>query len=81
MSSCRQNLKSYSVVADGSFLRLLQKLLNPLQQRFADGCHLTRNTRECIMEAGFSGGVEIETFSMYSFPWMTRPHIYGLAYK
>uniref|UniRef100_A0A1J3E0D5 Methyltransferase-like protein 7A n=1 Tax=Noccaea caerulescens TaxID=107243 RepID=A0A1J3E0D5_NOCCA len=66
---------------DGSFFRRLQKLLDPLQQRFADGCHLTRNTRECILEAGFNGGVEIETMSMCSFPWITRPHIYGVAYK
>ncbi|VVA94610.1 unnamed protein product [Arabis nemorensis] len=66
---------------DGSFFRRLQKLLDPLQQRFADGCHLTRNTREWILEAGFSGGAEIETKSVYSFPWITRPHIYGAAYK
>ncbi|CAN8239063.1 unnamed protein product [Cochlearia groenlandica] len=66
---------------DGSMFRRLQELLNPLQQRFADGCRLTRNTRECISEAGFSGGVEIETMSMHSFPWITRPHIYGVAYK
>ncbi|KAL0664587.1 hypothetical protein Bca4012_101425 [Brassica carinata] len=66
---------------DGSLFRRLQKLLDPLQQILADGCHLTRNTRECILEAGFSGGAEIETVSMYSFPWITRPHIYGVAYK
>ncbi|ESQ28292.1 hypothetical protein EUTSA_v10019583mg [Eutrema salsugineum] len=66
---------------DGSFFRRLQKLLDPLQQKFSDGCHLTRNTRECILEAGFSGGAEIETVSIYSFPWITRPHIYGVAYK
>ncbi|KAL0701270.1 hypothetical protein Bca4012_057392 [Brassica carinata] len=66
---------------NGSLFRCLQKLLDPLQQIFADGCHLTRNTRECILEAGFSGGAEIETVSMYSFPWITRPHIYGVAYK
>ncbi|CAN7129877.1 unnamed protein product [Brassica rapa subsp. narinosa] len=66
---------------DGSLFRRLQKLLDPLQQILADGCHLTRNTRECILEAGFSGGAEVETVSMYSFPWVTRPHIYGVAYK
>ncbi|CAG7904177.1 unnamed protein product [Brassica rapa] len=66
---------------DGSLFRRLQKLLDPLQQILADGCHLTRNTRECILEAGFSGGAQIETVSMYSFPWVTRPHIYGVAYK
>ncbi|EFH63500.1 hypothetical protein ARALYDRAFT_315955 [Arabidopsis lyrata subsp. lyrata] len=48
---------------DGSFFKRLQKLLDPLQQRLADGCHLTRNTRECILEAGFSG-VEVETYSI-----------------
>ncbi|WZZ06520.1 hypothetical protein YC2023_092441 [Brassica napus] len=66
---------------NGSLFRRLQKLLDPLQQILADGCHLTRNTRECILEAGFSGGAQIETVSMYSFPWITRPHIYGVAYK
>ncbi|CAH2066378.1 unnamed protein product [Thlaspi arvense] len=66
---------------DGTLLRRLQKLLDPLQQKLADGCHLTRNTRDCILEAGFNGGAEIETVSTYSFPWVTRPHIYGVAYK
>ncbi|XP_023643281.1 methyltransferase-like protein 7A isoform X2 [Capsella rubella] len=77
VSDVTQTLKA----KDGSMLRRLQKLLDPLQQRLADGCHLTRNTRERILEAGFSGGVKIETYSMCSFPWITRPHIYGLAYK
>ncbi|MQL80793.1 hypothetical protein Taro_013240 [Colocasia esculenta] len=29
---------------DGSLLRLLQEVLDPLQQLVGDGCHLTRET-------------------------------------
>ncbi|CAN7129442.1 unnamed protein product [Brassica rapa subsp. narinosa] len=66
---------------DGTFFRHVQNVLDPLQQVVADGCHLTRNTGLYIAGAGFSGGAEINTAAMYSFPWIIRPHVYGVAYK
>ncbi|KAJ8559329.1 hypothetical protein K7X08_003387 [Anisodus acutangulus] len=39
---------------DGTVLRFVQQLLDPLQQTLADGCHLTRKTGKDITEAGFS---------------------------
>ncbi|XP_022550567.1 putative methyltransferase-like protein 7A isoform X2 [Brassica napus] len=66
---------------DGTFFRHVQNVLDPLQQVVADGCHLTRNTGLYIAGAGFSGGAEINTPAMYSFPWIIRPHVYGVAYK
>ncbi|CAH8364330.1 unnamed protein product [Eruca vesicaria subsp. sativa] len=66
---------------DGSFFRHVQNLLDPLEQVVADGCHLTRNTGLYISAAGFGGGAEINTASIHSFPWIIRPHVYGVAYK
>uniref|UniRef100_A0A0D3CXN6 Methyltransferase type 11 domain-containing protein n=1 Tax=Brassica oleracea var. oleracea TaxID=109376 RepID=A0A0D3CXN6_BRAOL len=66
---------------DGTFFRHVQNVLDPLQQVVADGCHLTRNIGLYIAGAGFSGGAEINTAAMYSFPWIIRPHVYGVAYK
>ncbi|OMO82501.1 Zinc finger, RING-type [Corchorus olitorius] len=41
-------------VADGTILKFLQSVLDPLQQTVADGCHLTRETGKYISAAGFS---------------------------
>ncbi|KAJ4884260.1 S-adenosyl-L-methionine-dependent methyltransferases superfamily protein [Raphanus sativus] len=66
---------------DGTFFRNVQNVLDPVQQVVADGCHLTRNTGLYISGAGFGGGAEINTAAIYSFPWIIRPHVYGVAYK
>ncbi|VVA94611.1 unnamed protein product [Arabis nemorensis] len=66
---------------DGSFFRHVQNVLDPLQRVAADGCHLTRKTGLLISAAGFDGGTEINTARIYSFPWIIRPHVYGMAYK
>ncbi|KAL1218452.1 Sterol methyltransferase-like 3 [Cardamine amara subsp. amara] len=66
---------------DGSFLRNVQNVLDPVQYVVADGCHLTRNTDLYISAAGFDGGTEINNAAIYSFPWIIRPHVYGVAYK
>ncbi|XP_020702822.1 methyltransferase-like protein 7A isoform X1 [Dendrobium catenatum] len=64
---------------DGSFLRFTQSILDPLQQFFADGCHLTRETGEQISHAGFSdvniNMTYVPTISIIS------PHVYGIACK
>ncbi|KFK41376.1 hypothetical protein AALP_AA2G122600 [Arabis alpina] len=66
---------------DGSFFRRLQNVFKPIQHAIADGCHLTRDTGLHISAAGFDGRTEINTAAIYSFPWIIRPHVYGIAYK
>ncbi|CAL1370646.1 unnamed protein product [Linum trigynum] len=64
---------------DGTALRFLQNVLNPLQQTLADGCHLTRQTGTEISKAGFSHlDLNIASLSSASF---VNPHIYGMATK
>lgn len=64
---------------DGSLLRFVQNVLDPLQQFVADGCHLTRETGKNISEAGFSS-VNLQTCSLSS-AFIMRPHVYGIACK
>ncbi|XP_006302462.2 methyltransferase-like protein 7B [Capsella rubella] len=65
---------------DGSFLRMVQNVLDPVQQVVADGCHLTRPTGESLLKAEFPGGVDINKASLTSF-FHLSPHIYGVAYN
>ncbi|KAA8529407.1 hypothetical protein F0562_033794 [Nyssa sinensis] len=64
---------------DGTILRFLQGVLDPLQQTVADGCHLTRNTGKYISEAGFSI-VDIN-MAFLSSALFINPHAYGIARK
>ncbi|XP_028762014.1 methyltransferase-like protein 7A isoform X1 [Neltuma alba] len=64
---------------EGTILRFIQRILDPLQQVLADGCHLCRDTESLISEAGFSR-VELNTASLKKASFV-NPHIYGLAYK
>lgn len=65
--------------ADGTVLRFLQNVLDPLQQTVSDGCHLTRETGKHIFEAGFSG-VNISSTSLRN-AFVASPHVYGIACK
>ncbi|XP_010511993.1 PREDICTED: methyltransferase-like protein 7B [Camelina sativa] len=65
---------------DGSFLRMVQNMLDPVQQVVADGCHLIRPTGESLLKAEFPGGVDINKVSLTSF-YHLSPHIYGVAYN
>ncbi|KAF3520977.1 hypothetical protein DY000_02063444 [Brassica cretica] len=65
---------------DGTFLRMVQNVLDPLQQVVADGCHLTRSTEDYLLEAGFTGGVDINKVSLSAF-YHLSPHLYGVAYN
>lgn len=65
---------------DGSLLRLVQNVLDPLQQVVADGCHLTRHTGEYILEARFNGGADINKASLPSLAYISS-HVYGVAYN
>ncbi|WJX62612.1 hypothetical protein P8452_47588 [Trifolium repens] len=64
---------------DGTFLRLLQRILDPLQQTLADGCHLSRDTGDSITRAGFSS-VELD-MAFLSNASFINPHAYGIAYQ
>ncbi|KAM5567234.1 hypothetical protein ABKV19_015373 [Rosa sericea] len=64
---------------DGTTLRFIQSVLDPLQQTLADGCHLTRETGTDISRSGFSG-VELSMTSLSSTS-IINPQIYGIACK
>nr|GEX85132.1 methyltransferase-like protein 7A isoform X1 [Tanacetum cinerariifolium] len=64
---------------DGTFLKVIQRVLDPLQQTVADGCHLTRETGDSISAAGFSS-VDIKT-AFLSSASLINPHAYGIALK
>ncbi|XP_022022199.1 methyltransferase-like protein 7A isoform X12 [Helianthus annuus] len=64
---------------DGTFLKVIQRALDPLQQVVADGCHLTRETGDSISAAGFSS-TDIKKVFLSSAS-LINPHAYGIAYK
>lgn len=63
--------------ADGTILRFVQGLLDPLQQTVADGCHLTRKIGKDISKAGFSNVDSHQ--AVLSAASLINPHIIGLA--
>ncbi|XP_015077598.1 methyltransferase-like protein 7B isoform X1 [Solanum pennellii] len=63
--------------ADGTALRFVQGLLDPLQQAVADGCHLTRKTGKNISEAGFSNVDSRQV--VLSTASLINPHVIGIA--
>ncbi|KAL4569511.1 hypothetical protein LXL04_025150 [Taraxacum kok-saghyz] len=64
---------------DGTILKVVQRILDPLQQVVADGCHLTRETGETISGLGFSS-VDLKT-AFLSSASLINPHAYGIACK
>ncbi|XP_024994252.1 methyltransferase-like protein 7A isoform X2 [Cynara cardunculus var. scolymus] len=64
---------------DGTVLKVMQRVLDPLQQTVADGCHLTRETGDNISAAGFSN-VDMKT-AFLSSASLINPHAYGIACK
>ncbi|KAL0538878.1 hypothetical protein IC582_023045 [Cucumis melo] len=64
---------------EGTALRFIQDVLDPLQQIVADGCHLTRRTGQNIIQTGFSNvDLNITSFSDAAF---INPQVYGVAYR
>lgn len=68
-----------SCFADGTLLRLVQNVLDPVQQFVADGCHLARETGREISSAGFSYLNLNRT--LISKASLISPHVYGMAMK
>ncbi|KAJ4845696.1 hypothetical protein Tsubulata_028777 [Turnera subulata] len=64
---------------EGSILRFLQNMLDPLQQTLSDGCHLTRETGNNIFYAGFSH-LDLSITSLSSQLFL-NPLVYGIASK
>ncbi|XP_047968394.1 putative methyltransferase-like protein 7A isoform X1 [Salvia hispanica] len=64
---------------DGTLLRFVQGILDPLQQTVADGCHLTRDTATNIAKAGFAD-LHVNQ-AILSTASLINPHVYGIAYK
>ncbi|XP_031475394.1 uncharacterized protein LOC116247369 [Nymphaea colorata] len=64
---------------DGTPLRLLQGILNPLQKFVADGCHLNRETGKEISKAGFSD-LDLNMSFVPGLSFLS-PHVYGVAIK
>jgi hypothetical protein len=58
-------------------LRLGQRVLDPLQQFLADGCHLTRNPLPAIEATGFRE-VEASRFEVEGMS-LIAPHVAGIA--
>lgn len=65
------------VAASKGQLRLLQNLLNPLQQAAADGCHLNRDTLKSVQSAGFAS-VNASNFTVPGLG-LIGPHVAGIA--
>ncbi|KAK6139339.1 hypothetical protein DH2020_026920 [Rehmannia glutinosa] len=64
---------------DGTLLRYVQGILDPLQQTVVDGCHLTRSTAANIAKAGFAG-LDLNQAVLSSTAFI-NPQIYGIAYR
>lgn len=59
---------------------LVQALLNPLQVALADNCHLTRNTRMTLEQAGFSE-LSLVHENLQGVDSLLSPHLRGFAFK
>jgi ubiquinone/menaquinone biosynthesis C-methylase UbiE len=58
----------------------LQRYLEPIWKIIGRGCHLTRNTEQSIIQAGFQFQ-ELNRQSMRGMPAIVRPSIRGCAIK
>jgi ubiquinone/menaquinone biosynthesis C-methylase UbiE len=62
----------------GSRLRLWQDRCDPLWSRVAGGCHINRNTRETLSDAGFDTAGVRDTLLRLT-PALVAPHLVGQA--
>lgn len=64
--------------APGSRLRPWQDRLDPLWSRLAAGCHLTRDTRQILGDAGFDTS-QLRSITVRLAPALVAPHLIGTA--
>lgn len=65
----------------GTWTRRFQRLLRPLWQFLADGCHPDRETEAAVRAAGFAG-VEVERFRLEDkAAALVAPHVAGVAVR
>ena len=64
---------------NGTWVRRLQRVMNPAWSTIGDGCRLTQETGQAIRQAGFRE-VQIERFEA-PYPVFVKPHIAGTAVK
>ena len=62
----------------GSWLRPWQDRLDPLWSRLAAGCHLTRDTRQILIDAGFDTE-QLHDATVRFAPPLVAPHLVGAA--
>lgn len=62
----------------GSRLRCWQDRLDPLWCRLAAGCHLTRDTRQTLVDAGFDTS-HLRDATIRPAPPLVAPHLIGIA--
>lgn len=62
----------------GSRLRLWQDRLDPMWSRLAAGCHVTRDTRRVLLDAGFDTSQLLDT-TVRLAPALVSPHVIGTA--
>jgi len=65
---------------DRKGLQFQQDILDPLQQVFFQGCHLSRDTLGTIMKSEAFSDVQAETKYLGDRPLLS-PHAIGIAYK
>lgn len=66
------------VAADGASRRAWQRRTEPLWSRLAEGCHVTRDTRAAIANAGFGFDSLVEDEMKKALP-IVKPTIRGVA--
>ncbi len=69
--------------APGSLLRLQHRLLSPLQERVADGCHLNRATDELLRAAvpGLFSRLDELSYLQLDSQWPISRQVYGALIK
>ena len=68
----------HAAAAPGTGRRRLQRVVDPLWRRVADGCRLTRDTERAMLDAGFTLE-RIERESLRKAMAIVRPSIRGVA--
>jgi ubiquinone/menaquinone biosynthesis C-methylase UbiE len=68
------------VRSEHAVTRTFQQLFNPLWKPLACGCHLQRNTFQCIAQTGFTTE-GLETYRHHALPALVGTVLEGVAFK